>query len=88
MEKGVDYSVLVKDNVNVGTATVTIKALAGSDYEVDSTATATFEITPAKAEDVVVSLKESTSATAVKDANGKIIGFKYNKGKQDRKSVV
>ena len=87
MEKGVDYSVLVKDNVNVGTATVTIKALAGSDYEVDSTATATFEITPAKAEDVVVSLKESTSATAVKDANGKIIGFKYNKGKQIKPEI-
>ena len=87
LEKGVDYSVLVKDNVNVGTATVTIKALAGSDYEVDSTATATFEITPAKAEDVVVSLKESTSATAVKDANGKIIGFKYNKGKQIKPEI-
>ena len=87
LEKGVDYSVLVKDNVNVGTATVTIKALAGSDYEVDSTATATFEITPAKAEDVVISLKESTSATAVKDANGKIIGFKYNKGKQIKPEI-
>ena len=82
LEKGVDYSVLVKDNVNVGTATVTIKALNGSDYEVDSTATATFEITPAKAEDVVVTLGSSSSAAPVTDTKGNVIGFKYNKGKQ------
>ncbi|WP_281854422.1 hypothetical protein [Roseburia inulinivorans] len=73
LEKGVDYSVLVKDNINVGTATVTIKALAGSDYEVDSTATATFEITPAKAEDVKVTLTKSE--------------YKYNKGKQIKPEI-
>lgn len=31
LEKGVDYSLQVKDNRDVGTATVTVKALAGSD---------------------------------------------------------
>ena len=74
LEKGVDYSVLVKDNVNVGTATVTIKALDGSDYEKNSTATATFEITPAKAEDVKVTLSQTE--------------YKYNRGKQIKPEIA
>ena len=84
LEKGVDYSILVKDNVNVGTATVTVKALAGSDYESGSEAVATFEITAAKAEDVVITLKGSSSATL---ASGKTNTFNYNKGKQIKPEI-
>ena len=51
-----DYTLKVKDNKNVGTATVTVVPKAGSDYATDSSASATFEITPANAEDVVVTL--------------------------------
>ena len=85
LEKGVDYSLLVKDNKNVGTATITVKALAGSDYEAGSTATTTFEITPAKAEDVKVVLGKSSSATPVTDKENI---FMYNKGKQIKPAVT
>ena len=74
LEKGVDYSLKLKDNVNVGTATVTVKALDGSDYETDSTATATFSITAAKAEDVRLVLDPATNS--------------YNKGKQVKPKVT
>ena len=73
LEKGVDYSLKLKDNVNVGTATVTVKALKDSDYEEDSTATATFDITAAKAEDVRLVLDPATNS--------------YNKGKQVKPKV-
>ena len=84
LEKGVDYSLQVKDNVNVGTATVTVKALAGSDYKEGSTTSATFTITPAKAEDVKVVLSENVNGTSKKAeaVSGKENTFKYNKGKQ------
>ena len=74
LEKGVDYSLQVKDNINVGKATITIKALNGSDYEVGSEATATFDITAATAEDVKVTLAGAP--------------FKYNKGKQIKPTVA
>ena len=89
LEKGVDYSLQVKDNKNVGTATVTVKALAGSDYKTDSTASTTFTITPAKAEDVKVVLSENTVGTVKKAeaVSGKENTFKYNKGKQIQPKV-
>ena len=74
LEKGVDYSLQVKDNINVGKATITIKALDGSDYEKDSEATATFDITAANAEDVKVTLDGAP--------------FKYNKGKQIKPTIA
>ena len=59
LEKGVDYTVIVKDGINVGTATVTIKATAASGYDPESTATTTFKIEAAKAEDVKVNFTET-----------------------------
>ena len=86
LEKGVDYSLQVKDNRDVGTATVTVKALAGSDYKENSTASTTFTITPAKAEDVKVTLSANPNGKAVAstDSQGTVIAntFNYNKGKQ------
>ena len=89
LEKGVDYSLQVKDNKDVGTATVTIKALTGSDYAVGSTATKTFSITAAKAENVTVTFKDevTASATPIKNADGEIVAFAYNKGKQIKPKV-
>ena len=65
LTEGVDYEIAKLDNaVDVGTATVTIKGVDKNKaddgmpkdgiYDPDSTASATFEITPAKAEDVEV----------------------------------
>ena len=59
LEKGVDYTVTVKDGINVGTATVTIKATVASGYDPESTATTTFKIESAKAEDVKVNFNET-----------------------------
>ena len=59
LEKGVDYTVTVKDGINVGTATVTIKATTASGYDPESTATTTFKIEAAKAEDVKVNFNET-----------------------------
>ena len=59
LEKGVDYTVTVKDGINVGTATVTIKATTASGYDPESTATTTFKIEAAKAEDVKVDFNET-----------------------------
>ena len=84
LEKGVDYSVIVKDNVNVGKATITVKALAGSDYEVNSEATATFDITAANAENVKVVLTASSTATP---STGKTNTFDYRKGKQIKPTI-
>ena len=84
LEKGVDYSVIVKDNVNVGKATITVKALAGSDYEVNSEATATFDITAANAEDVKVTLTASSTATP---STGRTNTFDYRKGKQIKPTI-
>ena len=58
-----DYTLKVKDNKNVGTATVTIVPKAGSAYDPNSSASTTFTITPAKAEDVVVTLDGVTDNT-------------------------
>ena len=65
LTEGVDYEIAKLDKaVDVGTATVTIKGVDKNKaddgmpkdgiYDPDSTASATFEITPAKAEDVEV----------------------------------
>ena len=50
LKKGVDYTVTVKDGLDVGKATVTIKATTASGYDPESTATTTFDIVAAKAE--------------------------------------
>ena len=59
LEKGVDYTVTVKDGLDVGKATVTIKATTASGYDPESTATTTFDIVAAKAENVKVNFNES-----------------------------
>ena len=82
LQKGVDYSIKVKDNVNAGTATVTVTPLDPKAYNTNTTATATFEITPAKAEDVKVVLKATTSATST----GKENSFKYT-GRQVKPEI-
>ena len=56
LDKGIDYTLKYKDNINAGTATVIVVPTKGSEYDDGTTATATFEITPAKAEDVKVTL--------------------------------
>ena len=76
LDKGIDYTLKYKDNINVGTATVTVVPTKGSEYDDGTTASATFEITPAKAEDVSVTLAaNSTKAVAVA---GKSNTFKYS----------
>ena len=76
LDEGIDYVVKVKNGTDVGTATVMVIALEGSDYDAGTYAEKTFEITPAKAEDVNVTLKENDSkAEAVA---GKINTFKYS----------
>ena len=82
LQKGVDYSVKVKDNVNAGTATITVTPLDANSYNTNTTATATFEITPAKAEDVKVVLKATTSATST----GKENSFEYT-GRQVKPEI-
>ena len=83
LQKGVDYSIKVKDNVNAGTATVTVTPLDSNAYNTNTTATATFEITPAKAEDVKVVLGATSSAV---DA-GKENAFKYT-GRQVKPEIA
>lgn len=80
-----DYLVKVTNNINVGTATVSVIPRKGSEYDTTTSATTTFEITPAKAEDVKITLKANSSAIAV---SGKQNTFKYNKGKQVKPDVV
>ena len=81
LEKGKDYTVKIKDGVNVGTATITIYPTANSDYDPKTTATATFKIEAAKAEDVVVHLKADKTATTT------TTGFAYT-GKQVKPVVA
>ena len=59
LSKGEDYVVKsVSNNKNVGTATIVIAGATNSDYDVDSTAKATFTITPANASDLVVNVAD------------------------------
>ncbi|MBU5681819.1 hypothetical protein [Blautia sp. MSJ-9] len=91
LEKGVDYTVKVKDNKNVGTATVTITPTNVSDYDTTTTITATFKIEAAKAEDVKITLSgNDNKAVASKKADGTTIAntFDYNKGKQIQPKVT
>ena len=83
LQKGVDYSIKVKDNVNAGTATVTVTPLDSNAYNTNTTATATFEITPAKAEDVKVVLGVTSSAVTA----GKENAFKYT-GRQVKPEIT
>ena len=74
LDKGVDYTLKYKNNINAGTATVIVVPTAGSEYDDGTTAEATFEIAPAKAEDVTVTLAANGSkAEKVKDNT-----FKYS----------
>ena len=59
LSKGEDYVVKsVSNNKNVGTATIVIAGATNSDYDVDSTAKATFTITPANTSDLVVNVAD------------------------------
>ena len=61
LSKGEDYVVKsVSNNKNVGTATIVIAGATNSDYDVDSTAKATFTITPANASDLVVNVDDQS----------------------------
>ena len=60
--KGEDYTLKFKDNINVGTATAYVVPTGTSDYSKDTTATTTFKIEAAKAEDVKVTLKANASS--------------------------
>ena len=76
LDKGIDYTLKYKDNINAGTATVIVVPTKGSEYDDGTTASATFEITPAKAEDVSVTLAANgTKAVAVA---GKANTFEYS----------
>ena len=74
LDKGIDYTLKYKDNINAGTATVIVVPTKGSEYDDGTTASATFEITPAKAEDVSVTL----AANGTKAVAGKANTFKYS----------
>ena len=78
LEKGTDYILKFKDNINVGTATVTVVPAKNSDYDPSTSASATFKVEAAKAEDVVVTLKANGSKAVAAGTNK----FNYNKGKQ------
>ena len=76
LDKGVDYILKYKNNIDVGTATVMVVPVDSKDneYDKDTIAEATFKITPAKAEDVTVTLADNgTKAKKVKDNT-----FKYS----------
>ena len=76
LDKGIDYTLKYKDNINAGTATVIVVPTKGSEYDDGTTASATFEITPAKAEDVSVTLvANGTKAVAV---DGEANTFRYS----------
>ena len=65
--KGEDYTLKFKDNINVGTATAYVVPTITSDYSKDTTATTTFKIEAAKAEDVKVTLKANASSQVSTD---------------------
>ncbi|MDO4274199.1 MAG: hypothetical protein Q4D16_11045 [Eubacteriales bacterium] len=83
LDKGVDYNLKLKDNIDVGTATITVVPTAGSDYAGDTAATTTFKIEAAKAEDVKATLSATASAVAT---TGKDNTFNYT-GRQVKPSV-
>ena len=61
LSKGEDYVVKsVSNNKNVGTATIVIAGAKNSDYDDDSTAKATFTITPANTSDLVVNVDDQS----------------------------
>ena len=55
-----DYTLKLNNNINVGTATVTIEAKDGSGYLKGSETSRTFTITPANAEDVKVTFEQDS----------------------------
>ena len=85
LEKGVDYTLKFKDNINAGTATVSVIPTAKSDYDVSSVATATFKIEAANAEDVKVELSTKANGTVTdkfaytgKQVKPVVVGVKLN----------
>lgn len=56
LKKGVDYTVSVRNGINVGTGTVVITALEGSGFRPGSQVTKEFKIVKANAEDVTVKI--------------------------------
>ena len=85
LEKGVDYTLKFKDNINAGTATVSVIPTAKSDYDVSSVATATFKIEAANAEDVKVELSTTANGVATekfaytgKQVKPVVVGVKLN----------
>ena len=61
LSKGEDYVIKsVSNNKNVGTATIVIAGATNSDYDVDSTAKATFTITAANTSDLVVNVDDQS----------------------------
>ena len=80
--KGEDYTLKFKDNINVGTATAYVVPTGTSDYSTDTSATTTFKIEAAKAEDVKVTLKANSSASVSSDNT-----FPYT-GKQVRPVIA
>lgn len=59
---GEDYTLKLKNNIEVGTATATIVAKAGSGYKVGTEASKDFTITAANAADVEVTLNPTTNS--------------------------
>ena len=85
LEKGVDYTLKFKDNINAGTATVSVIPTAKSDYDVSTVATATFKIEAANAEDVKVELSTKANGTVTdkfaytgKQVKPVVVGVKLN----------
>ena len=63
LDADVDYTLKLTNNVNAGTATATIVAKDGSGYKEGSTASKTFNIVPANAEDVTVTFADEYTYT-------------------------
>ena len=79
LSKGEDYVVKsVSNNKNVGTATIVIAGATNSDYDVDSTAKATFTITPANTSDLVVNVADQDYTGTKKKPTLKEIEIKLN----------
>ena len=80
LSKGEDYVVKsVSNNKNVGTATIVIAGAKNSDYDDDSTAKATFTITPANTSDLVVNVADQDyTGTKKKPTLKKNIEIKLN----------
>ena len=79
LSKGEDYVVKsVSNNKNVGTATIVIAGAAKSDYDEDSTAKATFTITPANTSDLVVNVADQDYTGTKKKPTLKDIEIKLN----------